>query len=147
MYDWQHVAVVKPDHALAKFSATPGKLTLKDLARHPIVTYEHQFAGRAKIDAAFAAVGIEPSIVLEAIDADVIKTYVHIGMGIGIVAGVAVDAKRDGLVALPCGHLFGRNVTRLAVKEGTYLRGFVYSFIELLVPGWDKRRIEAEFRA
>jgi len=147
VYDWQHVAVVKPDHALAKFAATPGKLALKDLARHPIVTYEHQFAGRAKIDAAFAAAAIEPSIVLEAIDADVIKTYVHIGLGIGIVAGVAVDAGRDGLVALPCGHLFGRNVTRLAVKEGTYLRGYVYSFIELLVPGWDKRRFEAEFGA
>ena len=84
---------------------------------------------------------------LEAIDADVIKTYVQIGMGVGIVAGVAVDARRDGLVVLPCGHLFGRNVTRLAVKEGTYLRGFVYSFIEMLVPGWDKRRIEEAFRS
>jgi LysR family transcriptional regulator, cys regulon transcriptional activator len=147
VYDWQHVAIVKADHALAKLATTPGKLTLKDLARHPLVTYEHQFAGRGKIDAAFAAAAIEPSIVLEAIDADVIKTYVQIGLGVGIVSGVAVDAKRDGLVVLPCGHLFGRNVTRLAVKEGTYLRGFVYSFIEMLVPGWDKRRIEEAFRS
>jgi len=147
VYDWQHVAVVKPDHALAKFATTPGKLTLKDLARNPIVTYEHQFAGRSRIDEAFAKVSIEPSIVLEAIDADVIKTYVQIGLGVGIVSGVAVDSKRDGLVVLPCGHLFGRNVTRLAVKEGAYLRGFVYSFIEMLVPGWDKRRIEEAFRA
>ena len=147
VYDWQHVAVMKADHALAKFVTTPGKLTLKDLARHPLITYEQQFSGRTKIDAAFAAVGIEPSIVLEAIDADVIKTYVQIGMGVGIVAGVAVDARRDNLLLLPCGHLFGRNVTRLAVKEGTYLRGFVYSFVEMLVPGWDKRRIEEEFRA
>jgi len=147
VYDWQHVAVMKADHPLAKFVTTPGKLTLKDLARHPLITYEQQFSGRSKIDAAFAAVNIEPSIVLEAIDADVIKTYVQIGMGVGIVAGVAADARRDGLVLLPCGHLFGRNVTRLAVKEGTYLRGFVYSFVEMLVPGWDKRRIEEEFRA
>jgi len=146
IYDWQHVAVVKPDHPLAKFATTPGKLTLKDLARNPLVTYEQQFAGRGKIDDAFAHASIEPSIVLEAIDADVIKTYVQIGMGVGIVAGVAVDARRDGLVILPCGHLFGRNVTRLAVKEGTYLRGFVYSFVEMLVPGWDKRRIEEAFR-
>jgi LysR family cys regulon transcriptional activator len=146
VYDWQHVAIVKPDHPLAKFATTPGKLTLKDLGRHPLITYEHQFAGRSKIDEAFANVQIEPSIVLEAIDADVIKTYVQIGMGVGIVAGVAADAQRDGLVVLPCGHLFGRNVTRLAVKEGTYLRGFVYSFIEMLVPGWDKRRVEEAFR-
>ena len=147
VYDWQHVALMKADHPLAKFATTPGKLTLKDLARHPLITYEQQFSGRSRIDAAFAAVGIEPSIVLEAIDADVIKTYVQIGMGVGIVAGVAADARRDGLVLLPCGHLFGRNVTRLAVKEGTYLRGFVYSFVEMLVPGWDKRRIEEAFRA
>lgn len=147
VYDWQHVAVMKADHPLAKFATTPGKLTLKDLARHPLITYEQQFSGRSRIDSAFAEVGIEPSIVLEAIDADVIKTYVHLGMGVGIVAGVAVDARRDNLVLLPCGHLFGRNVTRLAVKEGTYLRGFVYSFVEMLVPGWDKRRIEEAFHA
>jgi LysR family cys regulon transcriptional activator len=145
VYEWQHAAVVPPQHALAKFQRTPGKLTLKDLARNPLVTYEAHFAGRAKIDAAFAAVDIEPSIVLEAIDADVIKTYVQIGLGVGIVAAVAVDPQRDNLVMLPCGHLFGTNTTRLAVKHGAYLRGFVYSFIELLAPGWDKRRLEEAF--
>ncbi len=147
VYDWQHVAIIPPGHPLAKFATTPGKLTLKDLGRHPLITYEQQFAGRGKIDVAFEAAGIAPSIVLEAIDADVIKTYVQIGMGVGIVAGVAADSQRDGLIVLPCGHLFGRNVTRLAVKEGAYLRGFVYSFIEALVPGWDKRRIEEAFKA
>jgi len=147
VYDWQHVAIVPPSHPLARFARTPGKLGLKDLGRHPLITYEHQFAGRARIDAAFAAAGIEPSIAIEAIDADVIKTYVQIGMGVGIVAGVAVDSQRDNLVTLPCGHLFGRNVTRLAVKEGAYLRGYVYSFIESLVPGWDKRRIEEALRS
>ncbi len=145
VYDWQHVAVVPPAHALAKFQTTPGKLTLKDVARHPIVTYETTFAGRSKIDAAFSAAGIEPSIVLEAVDADVIKTYVQVGLGIGIIAGVAVDHKRDGLVVLPCGHLFGTNTARLAVKHGAYMRGFVYSFIEMLAPGWDKRRLEEAF--
>jgi LysR family cys regulon transcriptional activator len=146
VYEWQHVAIVPPHHPLAKFQLTPGKLTLKDLARNPLITYEAHFAGRAKIDAAFAAVNIEPSIVLEAIDADVIKTYVQLGMGVGIVAGVAVDAQRDGLAMLPCGHLFGPNLTRLAVKQGAYLRGFVYSFIELLTPDWDKRRLEEAFK-
>jgi LysR family cys regulon transcriptional activator len=79
------------------------------------------------------------------VDADVIKTYVQLGRrrhrrGVGSIRSARV-------IGLPCGHLFGRNVTRLAVKEGAYLRGFVYSFIELLVPGWDKRRIEEAFRA
>jgi LysR family cys regulon transcriptional activator len=146
VYEWHHVAIVPPGHALRKFATQPGKLTLKDLARHPLVTYEGHFAGRTKIDAAFAAAGIEPSIVLEAIDADVIKTYVALGLGVGIIAGVASDPARDGLLALPCRHLFGVQAARLAVKRGAYLRGFVYSFIELLAPGWDKARLEAVFR-
>ncbi len=146
VYDWQHVAILPPTHALAKFQTTPGKLTLKDLARNPLVTYEAHFTGRSKIDAAFASVNIEPSIVLEAIDADVIKTYVQLGMGVGIVAGVAVDPQRDRLAMLPCGHLFGTNTTRLAVKQGAYLRGFVYAFIELLTPQWDKRKLEEAFK-
>ena len=146
VYDWQHVAIFPPHHALSKFQITPGRLTLKDLARSPLVTYEAHFAGRAKIDAAFAAAKIEPSIVLEAIDADVIKTYVQLGMGVGIVAGVAVDPQRDQLAMLPCGHLFGTNTTRLAVKQGAYLRGFVYSFIEMLAPAWDKRALDEAFR-
>jgi len=146
VYTWQHVAIVPPAHALARFQTSPGKLTLKDLARHPLITYESHFAGRGRIDAAFAAASIEPSIVLEAIDADVIKTYVQLGMGVGIVAGVAVDPQRDRLAMLPCGHLFGTNTTRLAVKQGAYLRGFIYAFIELLAPDWDKRRLEEAFR-
>ena len=130
-------------HALAKFLTTPGKLTLKDIARHPIVTYETQFAGRSKIDDAFAEAGIEPSIVLEAVDADVIKTYVQSGMGVGIIAGVAVDARRDGLVVLPCGHLFGtksrgsRSRRRLPAR----LRLLVH---RMLVPGWDRQKLHRE---
>lgn len=146
VYEWHHVAIVPAGHALRKFSTQPGKLTLKDLARHPLVTYEGHFAGRSKIDAAFAAAGIEPSIVLEAIDADVIKTYVALGLGVGIIAGVASDPARDGLLALPCRHLFGVQTARVAVKRGAYMRGYVYAFIELLAPGWDKARLEAVFR-
>jgi LysR family cys regulon transcriptional activator len=146
VFDWEHVAVVPEGHALAKFAAHPGRITLRDLARHPIVTYESHFSGRGRIDRAFAQAELEPSIVLEAIDADVIKTYARCGMGVGIVAGVAAAEHEEGLAVIPCGHLFGPNTTRLAVKQGAYLRGFVYSFIELAAPGWDKRRFEEEFR-
>lgn len=145
VYEWQHIVCVPAGHALGKFLKHPEKLTLKDIARFPVVTYEAHFAGRSKIDAAFAQAGLEPNIVLEALDADVIKTYVDVGLGVGIVAGMAVDPPRDGLVALPCGHLFGTNVARLAVKQGTYQRGFVYSFVEMLAPGWDKHKLEELF--
>jgi LysR family cys regulon transcriptional activator len=147
VYQWEHVAVVPTAHALARFAAHPEKLTLKELGRHPIVTYEAHFSGRSRIDAAFAAAQIEPSIVLEAIDADVIKTYARAGLGVGIVPGVATEENGEGLVVIRCGHLFGRNTTRLAVKQGAYLRGFVYAFIEMAAPGWDKRRLEQEFAA
>jgi LysR family cys regulon transcriptional activator len=146
IYEWSHVAVVPPQHPLARLQKTPSKLTLKDLARHPLVTYEAHFAGRSRLDETFAAAGIEPSIVLEAIDADVIKTYVRAGMGVGLIASVAADPANEPLIVLPCAHLFGKNTARLAVKQGAYLRGFVYAFIEMLAPGWDKRRIEDAFR-
>jgi len=145
VFQWDHVAVVPAGHALARHAAHPGRITLKDLGRYPIVTYEMHFSGRSRIDAAFATAGIEPSIVLEAIDADVIKTYARGGMGVGIVAGLATEQNSEGLVVIGCGHLFGPNTTRLAIKQGAYLRGFVYSFIEMVAPGWDKRRIEEEF--
>jgi LysR family cys regulon transcriptional activator len=146
VFDWEHVVVMTMPHALERFAKHPERLTLKELAKYPIVTYEAHFSGRGRIDAAFAAAGIEPSIVLEAIDADVIKTYVLAGMGVGIVADLAAQNQSEGLVALKCGHLFGRNTTRLAVKQGAYLRGFVYAFIELVAPGWDRRRLEQALR-
>jgi len=146
VYQWEHVVVVPADHPLARLVAHPERLTLKDLGRYPIVTYELHFSGRTRIDAAFAEAGIEPSIVLEAIDADVIKTYALAGLGVGIVAGVATEHNSEGLVVIGCGHLFGRNTTRLAIKQGAYLRGFVYSFIEMVAPGWDRHKLEQEFR-
>jgi len=146
VFDWEHVAVVKKDHPLARLARHPDRLSLKELAKYPLVTYESHFSGRGRIDAAFTAAGIEPSIVLEAIDADVIKTYAIAGMGVGIVADMAMQNQSEDLVALKCGHLFGRNTTYLAVKQGAYLRGFVYAFIELVAPGWDRRRVEQALR-
>ena len=147
VFRWEHVAVVPAGHPLARFAAHPGKITLKDLGRHPLVTYEAHFSGRSRIDQAFADAEIEPSVVLEAIDADVIKTYAQAGLGVGIVAGLATDrnGSANGLTVIPCGHLFGPNTTRLAVKQGAYLRGFVYAFVEMIAPGWDRRKIEEEF--
>lgn len=118
-------------------------LTLEDLKNYPIITYDQHFAGRPKIDHAFELRQLKPDIVLEAIDADVIKTYVEVGLGIGIVAGVAFDPERDrNLRAIPAGHLFGTNVTHLGIKQGAYLRGFVYTFIELFAPALTRKLLE-----
>jgi len=146
VFDWEHVAVFRTPHPLERVARHPERITLRELAKYPIVTYESHFTGRGRIDAAFAAAGIEPSIVLEAIDADVIKTYAAAGMGVGIVADIATRHSTDGLASVKCGHLFGRNTTYLAVKQGAYLRGFVYAFIELVAPGWDKKRVEQALR-
>jgi LysR family transcriptional regulator, cys regulon transcriptional activator len=138
-YQWQHVIAVQPDHPLLSKKT----LSLEDLAQYPIITYDKAFAGRTKIDKAFASKNLQPDVVLEAIDADVIKTYVETGMGVGIVAGVAYDAERDrNLRAIPAGHLFGNNVTKVAIKQNAYLRSFVYTFIELFSPTLTRKLVE-----
>jgi LysR family cys regulon transcriptional activator len=136
VYTWQHTVVVRHDHPLAELTSQQAKnLTLAQLAQYPIVTYERAFTGRSTIDEVFASQSIHPDIVLEAIDADVIKTYVDVGLGIGIIAGVAYDPRRDtGLIGLPVGHLFGTHTTRVGVKAGVFLRDYVYTFIEMLAP-------------
>jgi LysR family cys regulon transcriptional activator len=136
VYSWEHVIVVRPDHPLAELTSKEAKgLTLEQIAQYPIVTYDHAFSGRTTIDECFAERGVSPDIVLEAIDADVIKTYVDVGLGIGIIAGMAFDPRRDkGLVGLPAGHLFGTHVTRVAVKSGVFLRDYVYVLLEMLAP-------------
>jgi LysR family transcriptional regulator, cys regulon transcriptional activator len=109
--------------------------TIEQLAAEPLVTYHPTFTGRTRIDQAFARARVKPVMALEAIDSDVIKTYVKLGMGVGIVAEMAVrDEMAPGgeLVVRPAGHLFGRNVTRVAFKRGAYLRQFVLTFAELL---------------
>ncbi len=138
-YQWEHVVVVPPEHPLLKAKI----LSLEVIASYPLITYDGAFTGRAKIDQAFALRGLEPDILLEAIDADVIKTYVELGLGVGIIAGMAYDAERDrGLRALSVGHLFGSNVSRVALKQGAYLRSYVFTFIELLAPALNRKLIE-----
>ncbi len=129
-YEWQHMLVLPLGHPLADKE----RLTLDDLDKLPLVTYHPSYTGRSRIDQAFAARGREPNIVLEAIDSDVIKTYVKLGMGAGIVAEMAVntDNREPDLVARPVGHLFGYNVARVAFKRGAYLRNYVLKFAELL---------------
>ncbi len=136
VYSWEHVIVVRPDHPLAQLKSSQAKaITLEQIAAYPIITYDHAFSGRKTIDEVFASKNIKPDLVLEAIDADVIKTYVDVGLGIGIIAGMAFDPRRDpDLVGLPAGHLFGTHVTRVAVKSGVFLRDYVFVLLEMLAP-------------
>ena len=139
-YEWQHMLVVPTAHPLANKTA----ITLEDLAHEPLITYHPSFTGRTKIDQAFIAKRLEPRIALEAIDSDVIKTYVRVGLGIGIVAEMAVkdDGSNNDLVAIPVGYLFGVNVARVAFKRSAYLRNFVFTFAELLSQDLTRSQIE-----
>ena len=126
-FTWQHCVIVPPKHPLAQAK----KLTLEALARYPLITYSPEFTGRSHLDEAFAAKGLTMDVVLTALDADVIKTYTELGLGVGIGAAVALDRKRDtNLHAIDAGHLFGSNTTRIAIKRSAYLRGFTYAFIQ-----------------
>ena len=132
-YEWQHVLVLPVGHPLC----SKEHITLEDIAQEPLITYHPSFTGRTKIDHAFATRKLEPRIALEAIDSDVIKTYVKLGLGVGIAAEMAVkdvlaEGEKSELVVRPAGHLFGQNVARVAFKRGAYLRNFVYKFAELL---------------
>ena len=132
-YEWQHMLVLPTDHPLVR----KDRITLEDVAQEPLITYHPSFTGRTKINLAFAARKLEPRVALEAIDSDVIKTYVRLGLGVGIAAEMAVrdvidDSGKSGLVVRPAGHLFGQNVARVAFKRSAYLRNFVYTFAELL---------------
>ena len=129
-YEWQHMLVMPADHPLARQK----NITLEELAGQALITYHPSFTGRTKIDEAFAAKRLHPRIALEAIDSDVIKTYVRLGLGVGIVAEMALrdDGTNTDLVTLPAGQLFGMNVARVAFKRSAYLRNFVYKFAELV---------------
>jgi LysR family cys regulon transcriptional activator len=138
-YEWHHCVVVPARHPLAK----SGRLSLEELARQPIITYDPAFAGRSHIDEAFRVQGLVPDIVLSAVDSDVIKTYVELGLGIGIIAAMAFDEKRDRtLRSLEAGHLFGTMTTRVAVRRGAALRGFAFTFIELFSPRLRRTLVE-----
>jgi LysR family cys regulon transcriptional activator len=152
-FQWQHAIVMPLEHPLLNLLGSPpdltGKrMTLEALARFPLVTYHSDFSGRRRIDAAFAVRNLKPDVVLDAIDADVIKTYVLAGLGVGIVAGIAIEGEgQAGLVSIPAGHLFGNNVTHAAVKRGSVLRGYVYRLISLLAPEFDQKLLERLFTA
>ena len=141
--EWEHVVLVPADHPLA--GATP---SLQALVRHPLITYVEEFAGRRHIDRAFAEAGLKPDVVLAAVDSDVIKTYVRVGLGVGIMADLGYDAAQDGgLVATPAGFLFGFNKVKLGVRRDAFLRGFALSFIELFAPDVDSRTLERLMRS
>jgi len=144
-HQWQHVLVVPAEHPLAQVE----RVTLEQLASQPLVTYHPTFSGRTRIDQAFAKARLTPNLAMEAIDADVIKTYVRLGMGVGLVAEMAMREQPadDGLVTRPVGHLFGTNTTRVAFKRGAYLRHFVFAFAQLLSDRLSRPLIERAMRA
>ena len=139
-YRWHHALVVPHGHPLLECKP----LTLEAVAEHPIITYHEGFTGRTRIDKAFAEAGMVADVVMSALDADVIKTYVELGLGVGIMASVAFNPLRDShLQMLDAQHLFPENVTNIAVRKGHYLRGYAYRFIELCSPGLDELAIRS----
>jgi len=138
-YEWNRCVLVPPGHPLLKAR----KLTLQAMAGFPIITYDFAFTGRSKMNQAFADQGLTPNVVLTAIDADVIKTYVELGLGIGIVAMMAFDPKRDThLRAMDASHLFEPSTTRIGIRKNSYLRGYTYEFIEMFAPHLTRKVVD-----
>jgi LysR family cys regulon transcriptional activator len=138
-YQWTHCVIAPDGHPV--LDGRP--LSLAELARWPLITYDSAFAGRSRINAAFERAHLTPNVVLAAIDADVIKTYVSLGLGLGIIAHQAYDVVRDaGLQALEAGQLFGSNTTRIGLRRGTHVRRFDYDFIELFAPQLTRRAVD-----
>jgi len=139
VYQWNRCVVVPPRHPLLK----AGPLTLEKLAQYPIVTYDFAFANRSLVQKAFENHGLKPHVVLSAQDSDVIKTYVELGLGVGILAKMAFNEKRDRpLRAIDASHLFESSTTRLGIKRGAYLRRYAYEFIELFAPRLPRNVVE-----
>ncbi|MEX2130404.1 MAG: HTH-type transcriptional regulator CysB [Pseudohongiellaceae bacterium] len=138
-YRWNRAILIPRNHPLASISAP----SLEEIARHPIVTYTFGFTGRSKLDDAFAQKGLSPRVVFTATDADVIKTYVRLGLGIGIVARMACDPVSDAdLIAIDAGHLFAASTTSIGFRRGTFLRGYMYDFMEMFAPHLNRERID-----
>jgi LysR family cys regulon transcriptional activator len=139
-YSWHHAVIVPPGHSLE--SVYP--LTLESIAEFPIITYHEGFTGRAGIDETFAKAGLILDIAMSALDADVIKTYVELGLGVGLVASMAFNRERDiRLNLLDSSHLFQKNTTNISIRRGHYLRGYAYRFIELCVPSLTEAAIRS----
>ena len=130
-YHWNRSVVVTKDHPLANLT---GKITLDEIAKYQLVTYVFGFTGRSELDKAFEAEGLEPKIVFTATDADVIKTYVRMGLGVGVVATMAIDESDTDLVAIDAGHIFEASTTKIGFRKGNFLRTYMYDFIERFAP-------------
>ena len=130
-YSWDRCLLVPKGHALTKLK----NISLADVSSHPLITYVFGFTGRSKLDEAFQSEGLKPEVALTAVDADVIKTYVRLGLGVGIVARMAYDGNLDeDLVAINAGHLFSKSITRIGIRKDTFLRSYMYEFIRLFAP-------------
>ncbi|WP_447528280.1 HTH-type transcriptional regulator CysB [Vreelandella sp. TE19] len=139
-YRWNRCVLVPKGHPLASLE---GPLTLEALAEHPIVTYVFGFTGRSQLDDAFKAHGLTPNVVLTAADADVIKTYVRLGMGVGIVAHMAFDEALDSdMVVLDASHLFASSTTKIGIRRGTFMRGYMYDFLARFAPHLTRERVD-----
>ncbi|GGW69793.1 MULTISPECIES: HTH-type transcriptional regulator CysB [Vreelandella] len=144
-YRWNRCVLVPKEHPLASLE---GPLTLDALAEYPLVTYVFGFTGRSQLDDAFKARGLTPNVVLTAADADVIKTYVRLGMGVGIVAHMAVDPTQDDdLVALDASHLFASSTTKIGIRRGTFMRGYMYDFLARFAPHLTRDRVDEALTA
>ncbi|HEY9033513.1 MAG TPA: HTH-type transcriptional regulator CysB [Pseudomonadales bacterium] len=142
-YKWNRSIIVPKDHPLTRVA----ELTLEDVARYPIVTYVFGFTGRSRLDEAFLNRGLAPKVVFTAADADVIKTYVRLNLGIGIIASMAYSPELDSdLVALSAAHLFSPSITKIGFRRGTFLRGFMYEFIHLFAPHLDRELIDKAYQ-
>jgi len=143
-YQWNRCIIVPPKHPLLKLK----KLTLEAINQYPIITYDFAFTGRTKINQAFANRGLEPNVVLTAIDSDVIKTYVELGLGVGILANMAFDAKRDkNLRSIDASHLFEASTTRIGISRNSYIRSYIFDFIEMFAPHLDHASIQAKLES
>lgn len=143
-YQWNRCVVVPPKHPLLKLK----KLSLEAINQYPIITYDFAFTGRSKINQAFASRGLEPNVVLTAIDSDVIKTYVELGLGVGILANMAFDPKRDkNLRSIDASHLFEPSTTRIGISRNSYIRGYVFDFIGMFAPHLDHASIQAKLES
>ena len=141
-YSWHHALIAPQDHPLTQLAQTR-QVTLADVANYPIVTYHEGFTGRNSIDAAFANSGLAPDVVMSALDADVIKTYVELGLGVGIIASMAYQADKDrGLSLLASAHLFEQKTTHIAIRQSHYLRDYAYQFLQLCASQLDKASVQ-----
>lgn len=140
-FEWNRSVVVPKGHPLA---ALDHPITLEEIAAWPIVTYDFAFAGRSQINQAFAAKKLTPTVALSALDTDVIKTYVELGLGVGLIASMAFDPVKDvNLTVIDASHLFEPSLTRIGIRKDAYLRGYVYDFIELFAPHLTRDKVQA----